>query len=98
MPKLYSLQDCKVVDLNQISDARGNLTVVEGERHIPFEIKRVYYIYDVRAGSQRAGHVHKQLFQFLIATSGSFDVHLDDGFEKWTVDLNRPYLGLLISP
>lgn len=94
----FSIHDCRIIELNKISDERGNLTFVEGGNHIPFEIKRVYYIYDVHAGSQRAGHAHKTLFQYLIPVSGSFDVHIDDAFEQRTITLNRPYLGLLITP
>jgi len=98
MTKTYSIRDCRTIELNKISDDRGNLSFVEGGNHIPFEIQRIYYIYDVHAGSQRAGHAHKTLFQFLIPVSGSFDVHLDDAFEQSKVTLNRPYLGLLITP
>lgn len=98
MPELYTLSDCQLIELNKNSDPRGSLTFLEGKHHIPFDIRRVYYIYDVPAGSQRAGHAHKNLFQLMIAIAGSFDVTLDDGFEKHTVTLNRPYKGLLITP
>lgn len=97
-PVKYSISDCQIISLGQISDARGNLTFIEGGRQIPFEIRRVYYIYDVHTGSQRAGHAHRRLFQLLIATSGSFGVHLDDGSNKKSYLLNRPYEGLLITP
>lgn len=77
-------------------DARGALTFIEGVKHVPFEIKRVYYLYDVPGGASRAGHAHKTLEQVLIAMSGSFDVSLDDGFSKRKVHLNRSYFGLYI--
>ena len=77
-----SLQDCKIVTLPKIADAQGNLTFVEAERHVPFPIKRVYYLYDVPGGESRGGHAHRQLEQFVIAASGSFDVVLDDGRER----------------
>lgn len=91
-----SLSDCKIIDLPKIEDRRGNLTVIEGKRHIPFEIKRVYYLYDVPGGETRGGHAHKILQQFVIAASGSFDVMLDDGFTKTRYHLNRSYFGLYI--
>lgn len=93
-----SLSECRLIDLPKIADVRGNLTFIEGTRHIPFEIKRVYYLYDVPGGAVRAGHAHKTLAQFLIAMSGSFDVTLDDGIEKKKYHLNRSYYGLYIPP
>ena len=93
-----SLEDCRLIDLPKINDARGNLTFIENGRHIPFEIKRVYYLYDVPGGAVRAGHAHKTLHQFLIAMSGSFDVTLDDGYEREKFHLNRSYYGLYIPP
>jgi dTDP-4-dehydrorhamnose 3,5-epimerase-like enzyme len=93
-----SVADCSLVNLPKISDPRGNLTFIESERHFPFEIKRVYYLYDVPGGADRGGHAHKQLHQFLIAMSGSFDVHLEDGRERKTVSLNRSYIALRITP
>lgn len=89
---------CKVVDLPKISDPRGNLTFIEGGRHIPFHIQRVYYLYDVPGGAERGGHAHKELHQLIIAMSGSFDVVLDDGREKKRVHLNRSYCGLYVCP
>lgn len=86
----------RLIDLPKVSDTRGNLTFIEGARHIPFEIKRVYYLYDVPGGSTRAGHGHKTLQQLMIAMSGSFDVTLDDGTEKKKFHLNRSYYGLYI--
>ena len=89
-----SLKDCKIIDLPKIEDSRGNLTFVEQDKHIPFEIKRVYYLYDVPGGSVRGGHAHKQLQQFIIAASGSFDVVLKDGQESKRYHMNRSYYGL----
>ena len=93
-----NIHSCRVIDLPKIQDLRGNLTFIESERHIPFEIKRVYYLYDVPGGASRAGHAHKTLTQFLIAITGSFDVILDDGVEQTRFHLNRSYYGLLILP
>jgi len=95
---MYTLADCRLIDLPQIADPRGNLTFIESTRHIPFEIKRVYYLYDVPGGAMRAGHAHKTLQQLLIAMSGSFDVTVDDGRAKKTFHLNRSYYGLYIPP
>jgi dTDP-4-dehydrorhamnose 3,5-epimerase-like enzyme len=89
---------CKIIDLPKISDRRGNLTFIEGNRHIPFKIKRVFYLYDVPGGESRGGHAHKHTQQFIIAASGSFDVILDDGFERKRFHLNRAYYGLYIPP
>jgi dTDP-4-dehydrorhamnose 3,5-epimerase-like enzyme len=96
--KASSIRDCKVIQLPKISDPRGNLTYIESERHIKFPIKRVYYLYDVPGGAERGGHAHKQLYQFVIAISGSFDVVLDDGKKQKTIHLNRSYAGLIICP
>ena len=93
-----SLKDCRIIDLPKIDDPRGNLTFVEGGKHTTFEIRRVYYLYDVPGGATRAGHAHKELQQLMIAMSGSFDVVLDDGHEKRRYHLNRSYHGLYISP
>ena len=93
-----SLSECRMVDLPKISDPRGNLTFIEGGRHIPFDIQRVYYLYDVPGGAERGGHAHKALSQLIVAMSGSFDVVLDDGSDKRRVHLNRSYNGLYICP
>ena len=82
----------------KIADPRGNLTFIEGGRHIPFEIRRVYYLYDVPGGAERGGHAHKELSQLIVAMSGSFDVVLDDGRQKQRYHLNRSYYGLYVCP
>lgn len=92
------LDDCRIIELPKIQDHRGNLTFIEANRHVPFEIKRVYYLYDVPAGASRAAHGHRSLHQLMIAMSGSFDVILDDGKEKRLFHLNRSYFGLYIPP
>ena len=88
--------EIKIVNIPKIEDPRGNLSVIEKEV-VPFEIKRVYYLYDVPAGAERGGHAHKKLQQFLVALSGSFDVILNDGKEEKIVTLNKPFEGLLIT-
>lgn len=93
-----SVDKCTVLDLPKITDPRGNLTFVEGRNHIPFDIRRVYYLYDVPGGAERGGHAHKALHQLIIAMSGSFDIHLDDGVGKKTVHMNRSYHGLYVCP
>jgi len=93
-----SLAECKMVNLPKINEPRGNLTFIEGGRHIPFEIKRVYYLYDVPGGAERGGHAHKDLHQFIVAMSGSFDVVLNDGIEQKRFHLNRSYSGIYICP
>ncbi|MEM3485215.1 MAG: FdtA/QdtA family cupin domain-containing protein [Candidatus Bathyarchaeia archaeon] len=87
---------CRLVKFPKIKDHRGNLTFIESAKHIPFEIKRIYYLYDVPAAEVRGGHAHKELEQIIIALSGSFDVILDNGVEKAAVTLNRPWEGLYI--
>ncbi len=91
-----SINDCKIIDLPRINDPRGNLTFVESHQHIPFDIKRVYYLYDVPGGAERGGHAHKALQQLIIAMSGSFVIHLDDGVSKKTFHMNRSYFGLYV--
>lgn len=85
-----------MVDLPKISDPRGNLTFVEGGRHVPFDVQRAYYLYDVPSGEMRAGHAHYKLQQLIIAVSGSFDLVLDNGFERKTITCNRPSQGVLM--
>ena len=89
--------DVQIIDLPKISDPRGNLTFAEAQLMVPFDIKRVYWVYDVPAGESRGGHAHKRLRQLLIALSGSFHVTLDNGRERKTVLLNHPWQGLLID-
>ncbi|WP_445781346.1 sugar 3,4-ketoisomerase [Shewanella sp.] len=93
-----NLSKCKIIDLPKLVDARGNLTFIESNNHIPFDIQRVYYLYDVPGGAERGGHAHKQLHQLIIAMAGSFDVVLDDGVTKQTYHLNRSYYGLYVCP
>lgn len=96
-----NLDDCKRIDLPKINDPRGNLTFIEGisgSAHVPFEIRRVFYLYDVPGGADRGGHALKNCHQFLIAMSGSFDVLLDNGREKRRIHLNRSYYGLYLPP
>lgn len=87
-----------MIELPRITDVRGNLSFIEGGRHVPFEVKRVYYLYDVPGGATRAGHGHRALQQLMLAVAGSFDVILDDGSTRRTVQLNRSYIGLYICP
>lgn len=89
---------CRIIDLPKVTDPRGNLTFIAGGEHIPFEIARVYYLYDVPGGASRAGHAHIALEQFLIAASGSFEVVVDDGISRRSFFLNRSYYGLYIPP
>ena len=93
-----SLEHCGVVELPRIQDRRGNLTFVEAGRHVPFDIQRVYYLYDVPGGAERGGHGHHRLRQLIIAMSGSFDVVLDDGSRRVRYHLNRSYTGLYVCP
>ena len=93
-----SINNCRIIELPKITDPRGNLSFIEGGQHIPFDIQRVYYLYDVPGGSDRGSHAHKGLHQFIVAMSGSFDVVLDDGKEKKRFHLNRSYNGLYVCP
>ena len=88
--------DTYIINLPKIEDERGNLTFIEEENHIPFKIKRVYWIYDVPGGQKRGGHAFKEQQEFIVALSGSFDVVIDDGKQKQTFSLNRSYYGLYI--
>lgn len=94
----YSVQQARILQLPRIQDPRGNLTFIQTGDHIPFDIKRVYYLYDVPGGSSRGGHAHKKLQQLMIAITGSFDVILDDSRERRTFHLNRSYHGLYVPP
>lgn len=93
-----SIDDCTVIGLPKIKDHRGNLTFLEGTRHVPFEIKRVYYLYDVPGGESRAGHAHRALQSVIIAINGSFEVLIDDGHNKKTYNLSRANEGLYLCP
>ncbi len=96
--KKSTVYDCSVIELPKIHNRAGNISPVHGSENIPFDIKRVYYLYDVPGGEERGGHAHKDLQQFIIAASGSFDVTIDDGSTKRTVHLCRPYIALHIIP
>ena len=91
-----SIDDCRIIDLPKITNRRGNITPVEGRRDIPFDIERVYYLYDVPGGSTRGGHAHRELEQVLVSVMGAFDVILDDGYTRKTAHLDRAYFGLYI--
>ncbi|GHT39684.1 dTDP-6-deoxy-3,4-keto-hexulose isomerase [Bacteroidia bacterium] len=93
-----SVYDCSIIELDKHHSDAGNITVIENQDTIPFEVNRVYYLYDIPGGQERGGHAHKELRQLLVAASGSFDVVLNDGSVKRTVTLNRPYQGLLVVP
>ena len=93
-----TIDDCKVLELDKNHRDRGNITVVENNDQVPFDINRVYYLYDVPGGEDRGGHAHKDLYQLIIAAGGSFDITLDDGINKKKITLNRPYQGLYVVP
>ena len=94
-PTVY---DCSIIELPRIENRAGNITPVENHKNIPFEVKRIFYLYDIPGGEDRGAHAHKECHQFLIAASGSFEIEMDDGVNKRTVSLNRPYFGLHIPP
>lgn len=97
MPRVpMGIEQCRLIELPKKTDPRGNLTFVEGGRQVPFEIKRVFYLYDVPTGESRGAHAHHQLQQFLVCLSGSFNVYLDDGNQKKTIHLNRPWQGFYL--
>lgn len=93
-----SIKDCKIIELPKVSDPRGNLTFIEAGEHVPFDIKRVYYLYDVPGGAERGAHGHRELQQLIVAMSGSFDVVLDDGHKVKKFHMNRSYYGLYVCP
>lgn len=92
------IHNCNVVELTKIQNPAGNITIVQNGDRQPFDVKRIYYLYDVPGGSERGGHAHKALYQLIVAASGSFDVILDDGRNKKIIQLNRPNYGLLVIP
>ena len=93
-----SVDNCRLIELPKIKDSRGNLSYIEGGVHIPFQVARVYYLYDIPGGADRGSHAHKNLQQLIIAITGSFDVHLDDGRRKKVINLNRSHVGLYMGP
>lgn len=98
MMKKSSVYDCTIIELDKHHHSKGNISVVENGKDIPFFVKRTYYLYDVPGGESRGGHAHKELSQLIVAASGSFTVTLDDGNVRRTFLLNRPYQGLYVVP
>ena len=98
MKKKVSVYDCSIIELPRINNRAGNITPVTNQENVPFGVKRIFYIYDIPGGEDRGAHAHKVCHQFLIAASGSFEIEMDDGINKRTVTLNRPYYGLHIPP
>ena len=92
------IHNCNVVEMEKNHNPAGNITVYQNGSPMPFDVKRIYYLYDVPGGSERGGHAHKELRQLIVAASGSFDVIVDDGRNKKIIQLNRPYYGLLVVP
>jgi dTDP-4-dehydrorhamnose 3,5-epimerase-like enzyme len=96
--KVAAIEDCCLIELPKVSDPRGNLTFMEENRHVPFEVRRVFYIYDIPTEASRGAHAHRMQHQFLVCLSGSFDVEFNDGVSHGRVHLNRPWRGLHIPP
>ena len=96
--KKVSVYDCSIIELPRIHNRAGNITPVSCNINVPFDIKRIFYIYDIPGGESRGAHAHKECHEFLIAASGSFEIEMDDGINKRTVSLNRPYYGLHLPP
>ena len=96
--KNISIYDCVIIQMNKIHNRAGNITIVEGQKNLPFDIKRIFYLYDIPSGEDRGGHAHKVVSQLIVAASGAFDVLLNDGVNKKVVSLNRPDYGLLVVP
>lgn len=96
---MFTVDDCHIIELDRHhSQRKGDISVVENNMDVPFEIKRIYYLYDIPGGVERGGHAHKTLYQFIVAVSGCFTVVLDDGKHRRSFTLNRPYKGLLVVP
>ena len=93
-----TVEDCKLIALSKIQNRSGNITVLENGHNMPFDTKRIFYLYDIPGGESRGAHAHKECHQFIIATSGSFEVQLEDGKDKQILQLNQPYIGLHIPP
>ena len=93
-----NVYNCSIIELPKVHNRAGNLTALENNVNIPFEVNRIYYLYDVPGGIERGGHAHKELEQFIIAVSGAFDILIDDGTNRKIVHLDRPYIGLHITP
>ena len=96
--KSSKVDDCKVIQLSKIHNRAGNITIIENNLDIPFQVRRIYYLYDIPSNETRGGHAHKELFQLIIGASGSFNINLNDGVNNKTIFLNRPDFGLLIVP
>jgi dTDP-4-dehydrorhamnose 3,5-epimerase-like enzyme len=96
--QLSKVNDAKVIPLPKISNSKGSISIIENFNQIPFEVNRVYYLYDIPSGSERGGHAHRELRQLIVAASGSFEIILDDGNERNSIFLNRPNMGLLLPP
>ena len=94
----YNISDCNIIDLPKIENRAGNISIAENDTALPFNVKRVFYIYDIPGGQDRGAHAHKNCHQFIVALSGAFEVDVDDGTNKKTIPLNRPYTGLHIPP
>ncbi len=93
-----SVYDCVILPLNKIHNRAGNITIVDGQKNLPFDIQRIFYLYDIPGGEDRGGHAHIKVYQLIVAASGSFDVLLNDGINKKIITLNRPYFALLVVP
>lgn len=98
MIKRVKIEDCKLINLNQLGDRSGHISVIENNDKVPFEVRRVFYLYDIPGGESRGAHAHKECHQFLVAASGGFEVEVDDGYSKKRFTLNRPDYGLHIPP